>query len=365
MNIRVCNLPKQYNKYKDKIDAAIARVLKSGIYILGTEVVSFEEEFASYIGTKYAVGVANGTDALLLSMMCFDIGPGDEVITTPFTAIPTVSAIIDTGAKPVFVDIDINTYLMDLDKVKKAITKRTKAIIPVHIFGNVVDVPKLRKIIGPEIKIIEDACQAHGSSLRGKKAGSMGDLAAFSFYPTKNLGGVGDGGIITTNDSRLAEKIRLLRMYGMTDRDHIVISGINSRLDELQAAVLRVKLKYLDSMNEKRSKLVSNYIKKINSNLFEYQKIVAEVYSNNHVFVPRLIRGDRKQFFEYLKEKGIQSIIYYMVAIHLQEANKFLGYKNGDFPVTEKLCREAIALPLYPEMTQEEFNYIVSVINYF
>lgn len=358
-----CDLIQQYKNYKEEIHEAIERVLCSGRYILGEEVSAFEKEFAEYIGTEFAVGVANGTDALILSLMILGVGHGDEVITTPFTAIPTISAIIDVGAKPVFVDIDENTFLIDISKVKSAITKKTKAIIPVHLFGNVVDIPMLKEVVG-DIPIIEDACQAHGSKLNGKKAGSFGEMAAFSFYPTKNLGAYGDGGIIVTNNKKYYEKAKLLRMYGMVDYNHIVINGINSRLDELQAAILRVKLKYLDEMNKKRNEIASRYISYLNSKKFIHQRINKNVYSNYHVFVTRF-QGIRDNLVKYLDSIGIQTNIYYLMPVHLQEANKFLGYKLGDFPNSEKLCKEVIALPIYPELKRDVQNFIIEEINKF
>ncbi|MFZ2339170.1 MAG: DegT/DnrJ/EryC1/StrS family aminotransferase [Bacteroidales bacterium] len=358
-----CDLVPQYELYREEILESIRRVLESGRYILSTEVKSFELEFALYTGTRYAVGVANGTDALTISMMILGIKEGDEIITTPFTAIPTVSAIIDVGATPVFVDVDEQTFLMDINKVRNAITNKTKAIMPVHIFGNMVDINALKEI-SSGIPIIEDASQAHGSMLNGGKAGSLGDLGVFSFYPTKNLGGYGDGGIIMTNNEDYAQKAKLLRMYGMVDYNHIVINGINSRLDELQAAILRVKLKYLDEMNIKRNIIAERYKLELNANYFLHQRISGNVYSNNHVFVSRFL-GDREELVKYLEKKGIQTNIYYIMPLYLQEANKYLGIKKGSFPVVEKLCDEVIALTMYPELTLDTQREVINEINYF
>jgi len=358
-----CDLVPQYKAYEEEIDKAIKRVLNSGRYILANEVSAFEREFADYIGTKYAVGVANATDALTISLMILDIQPGDEVITTPFTAIPTVSAIIDAGAKPVFVDVDEETFLMDIKKVKSAITKKTKAIMPVHIFGNVVDINELKNIAG-DIPIIEDASQAHGSKLNNKNVGSFGVMGIFSFYPSKNLGAYGDGGIIVTDNEDYYKKARLLRMYGMVDYNHIVINGINSRLDELQAAILRVKLKYLDEMNAKRNQIAKRYINELNKNKFSHQKIENNVYSNYHVFVSKY-KGNRDELIKYLDEKGIQTNIYYLMPLYLQEANKYLGIKKGEFPIVEKLCDEVIALTLYPELKKDIQENVIKTINDF
>ena len=359
-----CDLLPQYKKYKKEIDNAIAKVLNSGRYTLASEISCFEKEAAAYFGVKHAIGVASGTDALLLSLMAYGIGKGDEVITTPFTAIPTVSAIIASGATPVFVDICEDTFLIDLEKISKAVSSKTKAVIPVHLFGNVVNVPGLREVIGPNIPIIEDAAQAHASTIDNVKAGSMGDLGAFSFYPTKNLGAYGDGGMVVTNKAELAEKIKLFRMYGMVDKDNIVVNGINSRLDEIQAAILRVKLKYLDAMNKRRNEIAACYISELRSDFIKYQTISKNVFSNYHIFNMR-VEKKRNDLVEFLQKENIQTNIYYLVPLHLQKANKFLGYKEGSFPVTEKLCKEIIALPMYAELKQEHINKIISKINQF
>lgn len=357
-----CDLVPQYLRYKKEIDQAILKVLKSGQYTLGEEVKVFEKEFAEYLNAKSVVGVANGTDALILAMKTLSIGKGDEVISTAFTAIPTLSAIIAVGATPVFVDIDPATYLIDLNKITRVLSKKTKAVIPVHIFGNVVDIPKLKKVLGKKIPVIEDACQAHGSSIRGKLAGSMGDINAFSFYPTKNIGGYGDGGAISTQNLSFAKKIKLLRMYGMVDKDHIVINGINSRLDELQAAILRIKLKYLDKINKRRNEIAETYKNMLRTDLFENQYINRDVFCNYHVYAARFKRN-RKNFMDYLNQRGIQTNIYYPLPLHLQKATRFLNLKRGDLPQTENLCQEAIALPLYPEMQDNTLEYIIDTIN--
>jgi hypothetical protein len=356
-----CDLTLQYEEYEKEIHAAIEKVLKSGRYVLASENEYFENAFAQYIGTRYMVGVANATDGLILSLRAIGVKPGDEVITTPYTAIPTVSAIIATGAKPVFVDIEEDTFLIDLDQVQEKLTSKTKVIIPVHIFGNVVNIEKLRKLTNG-IPILEDAAQAHGSTINGIRAGSMGIMGVFSFYPTKNLGAYGDGGSIATNDRELDEKLRRLRMYGMVDKDHIVINSINSRLDELQAAILSVKLKYLDEMNKKRAHIAERYRKELNAKYFIHQHIPQGVVSNYHVYVARF-KGNRNKFIQYMDERGIQTNIYYPVALHLQDANRFLGYKAGDLAVTETLCNEAIAITMYPELPPKTLDLIIETIN--
>lgn len=359
-----CDLLPQYKAYEPEILRAMRRVLDSGRYILADEVKAFEAEFSAYIGMPHGVSVANATDGLTLSLAALGIGRGDEVITTPFTAIPTVSAIIDSGAIPVFADIDPATCLIDIDAVRPLINRKTKAIMPVHLFGNVCDIPKLRSLMGKKIRIIEDASQAHGSLLNGRKAGSFGDLGVFSFYPTKNLGGYGDGGMVVTGDARLADRLRRIRMYGMVDKDHISEDGVNSRLDELQAAVLRVKLRHLDKMNEVRNRIARRYVAELRGDLFEHQVIPQSVVSNYHVFVARF-KGDRDAFVAYMDGEGIQTNVYYPLPVHLQKAVKRLGYRKGDLPRAEGLCGEVVALPMYPELKETVLTRIIRAINRF
>ncbi len=359
-----CDIEAQYRVYAAEIDAAIKRVLNSGRYTLADEVSAFETDFSNYLECKFAIGVANATDGLMLALKAYNIGDGDEVITTPFTAIPTVSAIIATGAKPVFVDIDANTFLLDIEQVPHHISPKTKAILPVHIFGNVVDIERLKKLVPSHIPIIEDAAQAHGSKIGGKHAGTMGHMGVFSFYPTKNLGGYGDGGAIVTNDEGLAEKIKLMRMYGMVDKDHIIINGINSRLDELQAAVLRVKLRHLDDMNRRRNDIANEYIKRLENRPIQFQFINSGVYCNYHVFAAS-VGEKRTALMDYLDQRDIQSNVYYLIPLHLQKANRFLGYRKGDLPVTEKLCDDVLALPMYPEFPKKLLEKTIMTINGF
>ena len=359
-----CDLVPQYQQYAAEIMAAVARVLGSGRYTLAEEVKAFETEFARYLGAGHCVGVADGTEGLILSMKALGIGPGDEVITTPFTAIPTVSAIIAAGARPVFVDIDPATYLIDLDAAARAVGERTRAVIPVHIFGNALDVPRLRGLLPGHVAIIEDAAQAHGSTINGRHCGALGTMGVFSFYPTKNLGGYGDGGAIVTGDAELDRKLRLLRMYGMTDKDHIEISGVNSRLDELQAAILRVKLSHLDAMNQRRREIAGRYQREVGGGLLDYQRVAPGVIPNYHVLAAR-VRGERQKLIEHLEARKIQTNIYYLLPLHLQKANRFLGYRPGDFPVCEDLCDQVIALPMYPELPEKLLDRIIQALNDF
>jgi dTDP-4-amino-4,6-dideoxygalactose transaminase len=357
-----CDLVPQYVRFKDELDEAIQRVLCSGRYILASEVAQFEREFAKYIGVRHAVGVASGTDALILTMVALGIGPGDEVVTTPFTAIPTVSAIIAVGAYPKFVDIHPDTFLMDIGKVKNAVNERTKAVMPVHLFGNIVDIELLRSEIGDGIPIIEDACQAHGSSIDGHKAGSIGDIGAFSFYPTKNLGGYGDGGAVTTNREDFAQRIKLLRMYGMTDHNHIEINGVNSRIDELQAAILRVKLKYLDEMNRNRSYLAKRYADGLDKSTFAPQFVEGKVTSNYHVYSV-IYRGDRDALMSRLERRKIQTNVYYSMPIYAQKANTFLKVEPGACPVAEYVCKHILALPMYSELPMDIQDEVIKAAN--
>ena len=364
MMIWRCDLVPQYMAYASEIDEAIKRVLGTGRYVLADEVANFEQEFVTYVGTRYAVGVANGTDALIVALKAFGVGIGDEVITTPYTAIPTISAIVAAGAKPVFTDVDQATFLMDIEQIPQLLSPRTKAIIPVHIFGNMVDIERLRALLPRPIPILEDAAQAHGSTLRGRQAGSMGEASAFSFYPTKNLGGYGDGGAIVTDDAELAHKLKLLRMYGMTDKDHIVIHGVNTRLDEIQAAILSIKLRYLDEMNRRRNTLAAIYCSRLNAQYFSPQQIPQEVFCNFHVFTARF-HGDRRALMAYLDQEGIQTNIYYLLPLHLQEANAHLGYRRGDLPRVEALCDEVIALPMYAEFPVDTLEFVIERLNRF
>ena len=356
------NLVPEYLKYQLEIDDAISSVLKSGRYTLSEKVSTFESEFSAYNGVSYCLGVANGTDAIILALRACGIKDGDEVITTPYTAYATISAIISAGAVPIFVDVCEDSYLIDIEKVLLAIGPKTKAIVAVHLFGNIVDIERLRLLAGENIYIIEDAAQAHGSSMNNRKAGSIGDIGCFSFYPTKNLGGYGDGGAIITNNNDLYNKIKSMRMYGMRDKDHVQIHGMNSRLDEIQAAILSVKLKYLDKLNNQRNLIAKKYISGLNNELIKHQNILKNTFSNYHVFESRFM-GDRDALIDFLEENNIQVNIYYLFPHHLQDSLSYLGYSVGDFPVSERLSTEVIALPLYPEIELTTVDHIISIIN--
>ncbi|HCR70819.1 MAG TPA: erythromycin biosynthesis sensory transduction protein eryC1 [Anaerolineae bacterium] len=359
--IPIIDLKKQYESIQTELDEALKRVFTKGIYILGDEVSAFESEFAKYCNASYGVGVASGTDALTLSLLSCDVKAGDEVIAPSHTAVATISAIEMTGAKPVLVDIDIQRYTLDPSQVEKAISKNTKAIIPVHLYGCPADLnPILEMARQKKIFVIEDCAQAHGAKYQGQRAGSHADIAAFSFYPTKNLGAFGDGGMIITNDSSLAEKAKLLRQYGWKNRYVSQIKGMNSRLDELHAAMLRVKLKYLDAWNARRRDVANLYLK-----LLSETELILPMQPQDceHVFHQFVIcHPKRDALKDFLYQKGIHTLIHYPVPVHLQPAYKNLGYAKGSLPNTEKVCDEILSLPLYPELTEEQVEFVCKCI---
>jgi dTDP-4-amino-4,6-dideoxygalactose transaminase len=346
-----CNLSKQYKRFEKQILNAVTRICESGHYILGEEVERFEDEFAAYCGSKFAVGVASGTEALYLALRALDIiGPDDEVITSPFTPVPTASAIVMAGARPVFIDVNENDFLLNIGQLEDVISKKTKAIMPVHLFGNVAEMDKIMQIAQKySLFVVEDACQAHGSVYKGKKAGSRGDIGCFSFYPTKNLGAYGDGGMVVTDNPQLAEKLKLLRDYGRDGLFTTKMLGINSRLDEIQAAILRIKLQFLDEMNNQRKNLAKIYFERLKGILIEFPIVAEGVETNYHVFVVRC-KQLRNELRSYLEKSEIQTNIYYPVSMHLQVAFKYLGYKKGDFLMSEKAHDEVLALPMYSEL---------------
>lgn len=359
-----CDLVPQYKAYQTEIDAAISKVLYSGQYVLAENVVAFEKEFAEYIGAGYGVGVNSGTAALMMALGMCHLQKDDEVITTSFTAIPTYSAIRHTGAKVVLVDIEPDTFLMDLNKVKDALTERTKIVVPVHLFGNAVDVEKLRNIVGPDVFIIEDCAQSHGATVRGKKTGSLGDFGVFSFYPTKNLGGYGDGGMIVTHNQEIAETMKKKRMYGMINKDEFIMDGINSRLDELQAAILRVKLKYLDAMNKRRKKLAEFYQNMLPEEYIQPQAIRRDVNSVYHVYCVRC-SGQRDELLFSLENKDIQANVYYPIPLNRQKGYISAYGDTPRFPVAEDVSRRIIALPFYPEMPESIVETVANAIKMF
>ena len=364
MKIPVFDLKRQYEYLKTDIDNAITNVFESGNFVLGEHVRLFEEEFASYLGAEFAIGVGSGTEALHLSLKACDIGPGDEVITVPNTAVPTISAISFAGARPILVDVTPDTYTIDTKKIEKKITNKTKAIMPVHMYGHSAEMEQIMKLAEAyNLRIIEDACQAHGAQYNGKNAGTLGDMGCFSFYPTKNLGAYGDGGIVVTNDEELYNKLRMLRNYGEVKKFSSKIEGFNSRLDEIQAAVLRVKLKHLDTWTNRRREIATLYLQLLfNSSV----QLPCERQWAKHVYHLFVIRTNKRDALkDYLQERGVGTHIHYPIPIHMQEAYKKFGYKTGDFPISERNAGEILSLPIYPELTTEEIETVADLISEF
>ena len=353
---------KQYETLRDDITLAIERVLNSGRLILGEEVDHFESEFAEFLGGGgNCVGVGSGTDALVVALMALGIGYGDEVITVSNTAVPTVSAIRQVGAVPVFCDIDSHTCLMDIDKLPQHITSKTRAIIPVHLFGNVVDIEEIYKIIGKRsLCIIEDCAQAHGALIRGKMAGTMGDIGAFSFYPTKNLGAYGDAGVCYSKNVNIVAEMRKIRLYGFNNGYYSVREGINSRLDELQAAILRVKLNHLPEYIKQRRILAGRYISNLSEKI-ESIKPGLEVEHAYHLFVVKVTNRD--EIRKALSQHGIETGIHYPSPIHLMSGYRFLGYKKDSLPITEMLAKSILSIPLFPELSGETVDRVCMELN--
>lgn len=369
MKVPILDLRLQYEGLRAELLAAITEVMDSQQFVLGPEVKRLEEEIAAYSETKYAIGCASGSDALLLALMALDVNAGDEVITCPFTFFATGSAITRLGAKPIFVDIDPATYTIDTARVEAAITPRTRAIVPVHLYGQCADMDPLLEICERRsIPLVEDAAQAIGATDRGRKAGSMGTIGCFSFYPSKNLGGAGDGGMVTTNDEKLAERLRTLRVHGGETEYYHNEVGINSRLDSLQAAVLRVKLKHLDSWSEGRRQKARRYDEMFRELDLPFALITPRVRDEAmHIFHQYVIRvpEHHEALRAHLIENGIGTRIYYPVPLHLQACFAFLGYRQGDFPESEAAAKETLALPCFPELTAEAQQYVVDKIREF
>jgi len=362
MKIPIMNLGVQYEQLKADIDRVMRHIAETSNFVLGKETEEFEKEIAAYCGTKYAIGVNSGTDALILALEALGIRGGDEVITTPFTFVATAEAISRVDAKPVFADIDPVTYNIDPAKIESAVTGRTRAILPVHLFGNPCDMEAITKIANKHrFAIVEDTAQAIGAVYRGRRAGSFGDAGCFSFFPSKNLGAFGDGGMVTTNIQDIADKVKLLRVHGTSARYHHSVIGFNSRLDNLQAAILSIKLTKLEEWNEKRRQVARRYDEALKSMaaIPKTQKDGKHVY---HLYVIRVDEKKRDGLVNYLNENGIEARVYYSLPLHLQECYRGLGYKKGDFPEAERAGRETLALPLYPELEINEQDYVIEMI---
>ncbi|MCL5018368.1 MAG: DegT/DnrJ/EryC1/StrS family aminotransferase [Candidatus Pacearchaeota archaeon] len=363
MNIPFLDLKAQYHSIKSEIDSAIQKTLENTAFVLGPEIENFEKEFAAFCGVKYAIAVNSGTAALHLALLSLGIKQGDEVITVPNTFIATAEAISHCGAIPVFCDISEETFNIDENLIESKITSRTKAIIPVHLYGNSCNMDKINEIAKKyNLFVIEDACQAHGAEYKNKRVGSLSNIAAFSFYPGKNLGCYGEGGIIVTNNSELADKCKLYRAHGENPKNTHNVIGYNYRLEGLQGAILRVKLKYLNQWNEQRRKNAEIYTKLlkdivITPKISENNKSIFHVYSIRH--------KNRDKLREFLQLKGIATGIHYEKPIHFQKAYAFLNYKESDFPVAEKVTKEILSLPMYPELTESQIEYVCNSIKEF
>jgi dTDP-4-amino-4,6-dideoxygalactose transaminase len=359
------DLKAQFASIRNEIMPALARVMESQQFILGPEVQSFENEVAAFVGARFAVGCASGSDALLLSLLALRIAPGDEVITTPFTFVATAAAVARVGAVPVFVDIEDETLNIDPSLIRVAITERTRAVIPVHLFGLAANLePILQVAEEHKLAVVEDAAQAIGARYRGVQVGSWGSLGCFSFFPSKNLGAVGDGGLVTTNDSALAEQLRLLRMHGSDRKYHYQILGTNSRLDALQAAILRVKLAHLEEWTGARQNRAERYVALFAEHGVErFVRLPSAPADRFHVYNQFVIRcPERDLLREFMRDRGIPTEIYYPKPLHLQPAFTYLGYKPGQFPKAEVASREVLALPIYPELREEHQASVVGAV---
>lgn len=355
------DLKAQYRGIKPEIDAAVLKVLESAQYVLGEEVAAFEHEFALYCGTRHAVAVNTGTSALHLALLAAGVGPGTEVVTTPFTFVATVAAIRYTGARAVLVDVDPVTLNIDPDRIEQAITPKTRAIVPVHLYGQMAEMDEILEIAHRRgVAVIEDACQAHGAEYKGQRAGSMGLSGCFSFYPGKNLGAYGEGGLVTTNNDEQAARIRMLRDWGQDRRYHHVLPGFNYRMDGIQGAVLRVKLRHLDGWTERRRVNARRY-----GRLLEDGPVLPprELADRRHVWHIYAVRSaDRDALQQRLQREGIATGLHYPIPVHLQPAYADLGYREGDFPIAEAAARSVLSLPMYAELTADEIETVAGAI---
>lgn len=371
MKVLFNNFPREYNSIKSRIYTAIERVLNSGQFILGEELDTFEQSFARYCGAKFCLGVGSGTDALMLSLKALGIGCGDFVITVSNTAVPTASAISMAGAEPVFIDIDEETFLMDPDmlekrlkKLPKKIRKNLKAVIPVHLYGAPCFMSHIKETTNRfGLKLIEDCAQSHGATFQGKKVGTIGDIGCFSFYPTKNLSCYGDGGAIVTDSKEIYQKIKKLRNHGQKDRYYHTIKGTTSRLDEMQAAILRLKLLFVEKWNKRRIQNQKRYRQELRNLPIRFQEVISGGKHVYHLLIIRLRKRDALQ--RHLFKNGVQTLIHYPIPIHLQRSYRYLGYKKGDLPVTERAAGEVLSLPVSPFLKAEEIDFVIQKIKEF
>ena len=368
MAVALLDLQPQYQRIRAEIQAVIQEVCDSQRFILGPEVEAFEAELATYCGSEYAVGVSSGTDAILLSLMAYGVGPGDEVITTPYTFFATIGCIARLGAKPVLVDIDPADFNIDSRQIESKISAQTKAIMPVHLYGQCAEMSSILEVAERHnIPVVEDAAQAIGAKYNGQLSGSLGHSGCFSFFPSKNLGAFGDAGMVTTNDALFADKLKSLRMHGETKRYHHRFVGGNFRIDALQAAVLRVKLKHLDSWAAGRVKNAARYQELFSEhNLLEHVSLPTELPKRHHVYNQFILRAERRdELIEFLRSKEIGCNIYYPIPLHLQECFEYLGHQEGDFPESERAAKETLALPIYAELSDEQLCEVVQAVRDF
>ncbi|NOT35304.1 MAG: DegT/DnrJ/EryC1/StrS family aminotransferase [Candidatus Eisenbacteria bacterium] len=361
MSVPLLDLQAQYATLKDDMDAAIHRVLDSARFIGGPEVTGLETEIARYSQSPHAIACASGTDALILALRAVGVGPGDEVVTTGYSFFATAGTVVNIGATPVFVDIDPRTYNVDPHRLEAAITPRTKAVIAVHLYGQCCDLTVVKAVCDKhDLYLIEDAAQAIGSEWEGKRAGSVGDFGCFSFFPSKNLGGAGDGGMVTAQDEALADRVRLLREHGARPKYYHSIVGTNSRLDAIQAAILRVKLKHLDRWSEARARNAALYNK-----LFEGTRVGRPYHDprSRHIYNQYVVRFENREGLrQHLNDRQVGNEVYYPVPLHLQQCFANLGYKPGDLPQSEAAANETLALPIYPELTEDQIRYTASTV---
>lgn len=361
MSIPLVDLVGQYHSIKDEMDQAILSVLEAGQFVLGPNVKALEQEMAAYLGVMHAVGVASGTDALIIALRAVGVGDGDEVIVPAYSFFATAGAVLSVGARPVFVDVDPRTYLLSVDQLETAVTPASKAIIPVHLYGQPADMDEIMSFAEQHnLKVIEDNAQAIGAKYKGARTASIGDVGCLSFFPSKNLGGYGDGGMLTTNDDGLAETARMLRAHGWKKKYFPEMLGYNSRLDEMQAAVLRVKLKYIDAWNQSRYEHAQEYSRMLSGLGL---RVPVEKPERTHVYHLYMVAfDDRDAVQKHLKESGIASAIYYPQPLHLAEPCRALGYHPGQFPISEQASKELLALPMYPELRQEQIEAVYQVL---
>ncbi|MBR5406044.1 MAG: DegT/DnrJ/EryC1/StrS family aminotransferase [Lachnospiraceae bacterium] len=363
MDIQTNRLDRGFYRYQAEFEEAALRVLRSGWYIMGKELSEFEERFAGYIGAKYCVGLGNGLDALWMAFRILGIGKGDEVIVQGNTYIASVMGITINGATPVFVEPD-EYFNIDTSKIEEKITDKTKAVLVVHLYGQASQMDKVVDICKKHnLRLVEDCAQSHGSAYKGKVTGTFGDIGCFSFYPSKNIGAFGDGGAIVTDDEDIAKEMRILRNYGSEKRYYNKVVGTNSRLDEIQAALLKVRLEHAEEMNKEKQDVAAEYDKKINNPLIKLPGVREGADHIYHQYVIRCKRRD--ELMAYLKDRGISTIIHYPIPPHLSEAYEYLGFKKGDFPVTEACADEVLSIPMFNGITEEEVKYVADVLNEF